>query len=63
MQNRVDFIIVDTTGSHEILACPECGKVFEIDAHTQENMIFDETYKGLLAKCPDCGVLQKDDES
>lgn len=55
----VEFVIFESKGSHETLACPKCGCLFEIDAYSQENMIFDKSYQGLIAKCPDCGVLQK----
>jgi hypothetical protein len=48
-------------GSHETLACPKCGCIFDVDAHTQENLVDDKAYKGLVAKCPDCKVLQKAD--
>lgn len=58
---KVNFVIVETEGSHECLACPKCGAVFEIDAYTQLNMAFDKDYMGLLAKCPDCGVQQLGD--
>jgi len=58
-----EFVIFDTQGSHETLACPQCGCLFEIDAYTQENMVFDKTYMGLIAKCPDCGVLQNIEEN
>ena len=58
----VDFVIIESKGIHETLACPKCGKIFDIDAHTEENLIWDRAYKGLVAKCPDCGVLQKGDE-
>lgn len=56
---RVDFVTIESRGAEETLACPKCGRVFEVDAHTQENLIFDQSYVGLVAKCPDCGVLQK----
>jgi hypothetical protein len=59
---RVDFVIIESLGSHETLACPKCGCVFDIDAYSQENMIFDKEYQGLLAKCPDCKALQIGDE-
>ncbi len=56
---RVDFVIIETNKHHETLACPNCGKVF--DVYTQENLVFDKDYKGFVAKCPDCGILQKGD--
>ena len=59
---RVDFVIIESLGSHETLACPKCGCVFDIDAYSQENMVFDKEYQGLLAKCPDCKVIQIGDE-
>ena len=59
---RVDFVIIDTEGHHETLACPNCGNIFDVDAHTDENLIFDKDYKGFVAKCPDCGILQKGDD-
>lgn len=59
--DRVDFVTIESLGSHETLACPKCGCIFDIDAHTQENLVEDKAYKGLVAKCPDCGVLQKAD--
>jgi uncharacterized C2H2 Zn-finger protein len=55
---RVEFVIVETNGAHETLACPKCGAIFDVDAHTEENLVFDKTYIGYIAKCPDCGVLQ-----
>ena len=62
MIKRVDFVTIESMGAEEVLACPECGCVFDVDAHSQENLIFDKAYKGLVAKCPDCGVLQKADD-
>jgi uncharacterized C2H2 Zn-finger protein len=59
---RVDFVIIDTDGTHETLACPNCGCVFDIDAHSEENLVFDKIYKGYVAKCPDCKSMQKGDE-
>ncbi len=61
-KERVEFVIVESHGAEETLACPKCGCVFDVDAHTEENLIFDRAYKGLVAKCPDCGVLQKADD-
>lgn len=55
---KVDFIVVESRGSHETLACPKCGCMFDIDAYLQENMIWDKEYVGLVSKCPDCGVIQ-----
>lgn len=62
MDKRVDFVTIESLGSHETLACPDCGAVFDVDAYTQENLVEDRAYKGLVAKCPDCGVLQKVDD-
>jgi uncharacterized Zn finger protein len=59
---KVDFVIIDSNGPHETLACPNCGNIFDVDAHTEENLVWDKEYMGLLAKCPDCGRLQKGDD-
>jgi uncharacterized C2H2 Zn-finger protein len=59
---RVEFVIIETDGFHETLACPKCGNIFEIDVHTELNLVFDKEYMGLVSKCPDCGALQKGDE-
>ena len=59
---KTDFVIFEK-GSHETLACPKYGCLFDIDAYTQENMVFDKVYMGLLAKCPDCGALQKAEDN
>lgn len=58
-EERVDFVTIESLGSHETLACPKCGCIFDVDAYTQENLVEDRAYKGLVAKCPDCQVLQK----
>jgi uncharacterized C2H2 Zn-finger protein len=62
MEKRVEFVIIESNGPHETLACPDCGRTFDIDAHTHENLIFDKSYMGLVAKCPDCGALQRADD-
>ena len=59
---RVDFVTIESDGPHETLACPKCGSIFDVDAHTEENLVFDKAYKGLVAQCPDCKSLQKADE-
>ena len=59
---RVEFVIVDTCGAQETLACPICGSIFDIDAHSNKNLIFDREYKGVVAKCPDCGAVQSGDD-
>ena len=58
---RVDFVTIESLGAQETLACPKCGCVFDIDAHSELNLVHDRAYKGMVAKCPDCGVLQKAD--
>jgi len=63
---RVDFVIVDDSRGHiNSLVCPnKCGCMFDIDAYTNENLVFDAAWKGWVAKCPDCGAIQnaEDDE-
>lgn len=59
MIERVDFVTVESRGAYETLACPKCGCVFDVDAYSKENLVDDLAYKGMVAKCPDCGVLQK----
>lgn len=63
-QIRVDFVIVDDSLGHiNTLACPNnCGCIFDINAHTNENLVFDPKWKGVVAKCPDCGALQKGED-
>lgn len=58
----VDFVLIDTTGTHETLACPNCGSIFEIDIHEKLNLVYDKAYQGYLAKCPDCSAIQKGDD-
>lgn len=60
---RVDFVIVDDSqGYVNTLACPKCGNIFDINAHTNENLAFDREFKGMVARCPDCGVVQRAEE-
>lgn len=59
MQQKIDFVVVDDKRkTTQELACPNCGEIFEIDAYTAENMVFDKEFMGFIAKCPDCGSVQ-----
>lgn len=59
MQGKpVNFVMVEDRGAQNTLACPACGKIFDIDAHTQENLVWSKEYKGVVAQCPDCKATQ-----
>lgn len=60
--DRVDFVIIETLGHYETLACPKCGNIFDINVYTQENLVFDKEYMGLVAKCSECGILQRGED-
>jgi hypothetical protein len=36
----------------------DCGRVFEADATTEENLEWNEEVSRLLCKCPSCNKLQ-----
>jgi len=58
----VNFVMVEDRGAQNTLACPACGTIFDVDAHTQENLIWSKEYKGVVAQCPDCKATQNPDE-
>lgn len=58
----VNFVMVEDRGAQNTLACLACGTIFDVDAHTQENLIWSKEYKGVVAQCPDCKATQIGDE-
>lgn len=61
-KKQVNFVVVEDRGAENTLACPACGKIFDVNARSQENLIWCDRYMGLVAKCPDCHVTQNPDQ-
>jgi C4-type Zn-finger protein len=56
---KVNFTILENLGTKNTLECPECRQVFDIDAMTDLNLVWDRQLVMYVAKCPKCGVEQE----
>lgn len=56
---EVEFTIVEDRGPQATLECPACAFVFDVDAHTEENLQWNKKQRALLAVCPICQRRQK----
>lgn len=50
----------DTNEGWQLLECQSCGEVFNVDYHTEQNLIYDYENRCVVPKCPMCG--QEGDE-
>lgn len=57
--DEVEFEILEDRGASATLECPACGFVFNIDAHTEENLQWDRPKKAFIAVCPICQRKQQ----
>jgi hypothetical protein len=55
---ETEFEIVIECGISATLKC-ECGHVFDVDAHTNENLQWDKPKLAYIAVCPVCYRRQK----
>jgi predicted RNA-binding Zn-ribbon protein involved in translation (DUF1610 family) len=53
-------IMQDTNEGWQLLECQSCGEVFNVDYHTEQNLIYDYENRYVVPKCPMCG--QEGDE-
>ncbi len=56
---EANFIILDDRGSQNTLECPRCGNVFDIDAMTELNLVWNWRQMAFVAKCTLCGTQQE----
>ena len=49
---EADFIILQDGGYQCLLECPRCGIEFDVNAHTEKNLIWHRAKQALVAMCP-----------
>ncbi len=55
---EANFDVLEDRGTQNTLECPRCTCVFEVDAITEENLIWSCKQMAIIAVCPLCGTQQ-----